>query len=73
MRGGRLGTLADGLWHLHRTPDLAGMRAARSPDELARLALVSAARNLGIAAAFLPAGLRTEPCWPTGCSMPTKT
>ena len=60
MSGGRLGTLADGLWHLHRTPDLAAMRAARSPDELARLALVPAARNLGIAAGFLPADLRSE-------------
>ena len=55
MSGGRLGTLADGLRHLHRTPDLAAMRAARSPDELARLAIVPAARNLGIAAGFLPA------------------
>ena len=36
------------------------MRAARSPDELARLALVPAARNLGIAAGFLPADLRAE-------------
>ena len=60
MSGGRLGTLADGLRHLRRTPDLAAMRAARSPDELARLALVPAARNLGIAAGFLPADLRTE-------------
>ena len=60
MRGGRLGTLADGLRHLHRTPDLAAMRAARSPDELARLAIVPAARNLGIAAGFLPARLRSE-------------
>ena len=60
MSGGRIGTLADGLWHLHRTPDLAAMRAARSPDELARLALVPAARNLGIAAGFLPADLRSE-------------
>ena len=60
MSGGRLGTLADGLWYLHRTPDLAAMRAARSPGELARLALVPAARNLGIAAGFLPADLRSE-------------
>src|SRR6476620_8156744 len=60
MSGGRLGTLADGLWHLHSTPDLAAMRAARSPGELARLALVPAARNLGIAAGFLPADLRSE-------------
>ena len=49
-----------GLRQLHRAPDLAALRAARSPNELARLALVPAARNLGIAAAFLPAGLRAE-------------
>ncbi len=60
MTGGRLGTLADALWHLHRTPDLAAMRAARSPDALARLALVPAARNLVIATGFLPADLRSE-------------
>src|SRR5829696_6589043 len=60
MSGARLGTLADGLWHLHRTPDLAALRAARSPDELARLALIPAARNLGIAVGFLPADLRAE-------------
>jgi hypothetical protein len=60
MSGGRLGILADGLWHLRRTPDLAALRAARSPDELARLALMPAARNLGIAAGFLPADLRAE-------------
>jgi hypothetical protein len=60
MSAGRLGTLADGLRLLHREPDLAAMRAARSPDELARLALTAAARNLGIAAGFLPADLRAE-------------
>ena len=60
MSGGRLGTLADGLWHLHRTPDFGRCAAARSPGELARLALVPAARNLGIAAGFLPADLRSE-------------
>lgn len=60
MSGGRLGTLARGLWHLRRAPDVAAMRAARSPDELARLALVPAARNLGVAAGFLPAELRSE-------------
>lgn len=60
MSGGRLGTLVRGLWHLRRTPDLAAMRAARSPDELARMALVPAARNLGIAVGFLPAELRSE-------------
>jgi hypothetical protein len=60
MSGGRLGTLADGLRFLHRAPDLDAMRAARSPGELARLALIPAARNLGIAAGFLPTDLRTE-------------
>ncbi len=60
MSGGRLGTLAHGLRHLRRAPDLAALRAARSPDELARLALIPAARNLGIAAGFLPADLRAE-------------
>src|SRR6478735_2561501 len=60
MSGGRLDTLAHGLWHLHRTPDLVALRAARSPDELARLALIPAARNLGIAIGFLPADLRAE-------------
>jgi len=60
MSGGRIGTLADGLWHLHRTPDVAAMLAARSPGELARLAVVPAARNLGIAAGFLPTDLRSE-------------
>ena len=60
MSGGRLGTLAHGLRFLHRAPDLDAMRAARSPGELARLALVPAARNLGIAAGFLPTDLRTE-------------
>jgi hypothetical protein len=60
MSGGRLGALADGLRFLHRAPDLAAMRAARSPGELAGLALIPAARNLGIAAGFLPANLRAE-------------
>jgi hypothetical protein len=60
MSRGRLGALAHGLRHLRRAPDLAALRAARSPDELARLALIPAARNLGIAAGFLPADLRAE-------------
>ena len=60
MSGGRLGALADGLRFLHRPPDLAAMRAARSPGELAGLALIPAARNLGVAAGFLPANLRAE-------------
>jgi hypothetical protein len=60
MRTGRLGTLARGLRQLRRAPDLAALRSARSPDELARLALVPAARNLGIAIGFLPAELKAE-------------
>ena len=52
--------LAHGLRHLRKAPDLSAMRAARSPDELARLALIPAARNLGIAIGFLPADLRAE-------------
>ena len=60
MSGGQLGALAHGLRHLRRAPDLAALRAARSPDELARLALIPAARNLGIAIGFLPADLRAE-------------
>jgi hypothetical protein len=60
MIGGRLGALVHGLWHLRRTPDIAALRSARTPDELARLAIVPAARNLGIAAVFLPANLRSE-------------
>jgi hypothetical protein len=57
---GALGTLAYGLRHRRRAPRLGALRAARSPDELARLALIPAARNLGVAAAFLPAGIRAE-------------
>jgi hypothetical protein len=60
MRTGRLGTLARGLRQLRRAPDLAALRSARSPEELARLALVPAARNLGIAIGFLPAELKAE-------------
>ena len=36
------------------------MRAARTPEALARLAIVPAARNLGISAAFLPLDLQSE-------------
>jgi hypothetical protein len=60
MSRGRLATLAHGLRHLRRAPDLGALRAARSPDELARLALIPAARNLGIAVNFLPADIRAE-------------
>ncbi|WP_204079647.1 hypothetical protein [Mycobacterium riyadhense] len=60
MSGGRVGALAYGLWRLRRGPDLAAMRAATSPEQLARRALVPAARNLGIAIGFLPAHLRAE-------------
>jgi hypothetical protein len=60
MNGRQLGALAQGMRHLRDTPDLAALRAARSPDELARLALIPAGRNLGIALGFLPPNLRTE-------------
>lgn len=60
MSGGRVGELAYGLRCLRRPPNLAAMRAARSPAELARHALVPAARNLGVAIGFLPAHLRAE-------------
>ncbi|SON63548.1 hypothetical protein MSIMFI_05079 [Mycobacterium simulans] len=60
MSGWRIGTLAYGLRQLRRGPGLAAMRAARSPDQLARRALVPAGRNLGIAIGFLPAHLRAE-------------
>ncbi len=60
MSGKQLGTLVYGLGHLRRAPDLAALRAARSPDELARLAIIPAARNLGISAAFLPMELQPE-------------
>jgi hypothetical protein len=56
----RLCVLAPGLRQLRGEPDLAALRAARSPGELARLALVPAARNLGIAIGLLPADLRAE-------------
>jgi hypothetical protein len=60
MSWGQLGIFASGLWHLRRAPDLAALRAAQSPDQLARVTLVPAARNLGIAVGFLPVGLRAE-------------
>ncbi|MET9491002.1 hypothetical protein [Nocardia sp. NPDC006630] len=60
MSGTRLGTLAYGLRHLRRAPDIAALRAAPTPDELARLALIPAGRNLGIAVGFLAPGLRAE-------------
>lgn len=60
MSGGQLETLTYGLRHLRRAPDLIALRAARSPHELARLALIPAARNLGIAVGFLPADVRAE-------------
>ncbi|MFC9963080.1 hypothetical protein [Nocardia ignorata] len=56
----RLLQLARGLRVLRRAPDLAAMRAARTPEELARLALVPAGRNLGIAVSFLPGHQRAE-------------
>ncbi|MGW5308574.1 hypothetical protein [Nocardia thailandica] len=56
----RMGALAHGLRHLRRRPDLAALRAARTPAELAHLAIIPAGRNLGISVAFLPAHLRDE-------------
>lgn len=60
MNGRQFVDLAHGLRNLRKAPDMSAMRAARSPDELARLALIPAARNLGIAIGFLPADLRAE-------------
>ncbi|TQM32889.1 hypothetical protein [Nocardia bhagyanarayanae] len=60
MTGGRLGILANGLRNLRRAPDIAALRAAGSPEELARLALIPAARNMGIAIGFLGKDLRAE-------------
>ncbi|MFI9503571.1 hypothetical protein [Nocardia sp. NPDC052566] len=60
MTGNRLTILARGLRHLRRAPDLAALRAAPTPERLARLALIPAARNLGIAIGFLSADLRAE-------------
>ncbi|MFE6921561.1 hypothetical protein ACFVAV_10990 [Nocardia sp. NPDC057663] len=60
MRQTRIGALAYGLRHLRRAPDMAVLRAASSPEELARLALIPAGRNLGISVSFLPARQRAE-------------
>ncbi|WP_280216970.1 hypothetical protein [Nocardia neocaledoniensis] len=60
MRQTRIGALAHGLRTLRRAPDLAALRAASTPEELARLALIPAGRNLGISVSFLPAHLRAE-------------
>lgn len=60
MSGWQFAGLAHGLRHLREAPDVLALRAARSPDELARLALIPAARNLGVAIGFLPAELRVE-------------
>lgn len=56
----RIGALTHGLRHLRRRPDLTALRAARTPAELAHLAIIPAGRNLGISVAFLPAHLRDE-------------
>ncbi|QIS12795.1 hypothetical protein [Nocardia arthritidis] len=56
----RFRILVSGLRDLRRAPDLAALRAAGSPGELARLALIPAARNMGIAIGFLPPDLRAE-------------
>ena len=49
-----------GLAQLHRPPTLSALRAARTPEQLAQLALVPAARNLGVAIGLLPTRLRAE-------------
>ncbi|MGL4304806.1 MAG: squalene/phytoene synthase family protein [Mycobacteriaceae bacterium] len=56
----RFRVLVFGLRALRRKPDLDSLRTATSPDQLAKRALIPAARNLGIAASFLPLQLRTE-------------
>lgn len=60
MTGNRCAALLHGIRQLRKPPDLAALRAAPTPEELARLAIIPAARNLGISAAFLPADLRAE-------------
>ena len=60
MSRGRLRVTAYGLRHLRQAPDLAALQAAESPEELARLALIPAGRNLGIAVGLLPAEKRAE-------------
>ncbi len=60
MSRGRLRVMAYGLRHLRQAPDLAALQAAESPEELARLALIPAGRNLGIAVGLLPAEMRAE-------------
>lgn len=60
MRQTRIGSLAHGFRNLRRAPDMAALRAAASPEELARLALIPAGRNLGISVSFLPTHLQAE-------------
>lgn len=60
MTVGRFGIMADRVSFQHRTPDAAAMRAARSPDDLARLVLAASTPHFGVAVALLPAGLRSE-------------
>ncbi|OHU21550.1 hypothetical protein BKG76_13085 [Mycobacteroides franklinii] len=60
MMGGRLGGLIHGLRKLRQPPDFESLQAAKSPNELAQVALIPAARNLGIAIGFLPTSLRVE-------------
>ncbi|AXK85236.1 hypothetical protein [Nocardia farcinica] len=60
MTAGRLGPLVHGLRRLRRAPDLAALRAAATPAELAARALIPAGRNLGLAVGLLPAGQRAE-------------
>lgn len=60
MTDNRLANIVHGLRYLRRAPDLNALRAAGTPEELARLAIIPAARNLGLSAAFLPAPERSE-------------
>jgi hypothetical protein len=60
MRGRRACSLALGLMQLRRPAALSTLRSAGTPEQLAKLALVPAARNLGVAIGLLPVKLRAE-------------
>ncbi|GGK47286.1 hypothetical protein [Nocardia camponoti] len=60
MNTPRVALLARGMRQLRRRADLAALRAARTPTELADRALIPAGRNLAIAIGFLAAPLRAE-------------
>ena len=52
MSRGGSGSWPTGCGSCAQAPDLAALRGAGSPEDLARLALVPAGRNLGIAVGF---------------------